>query len=684
MRVKTLVVASAWTAGFGISGWLAYAQNSSNDVNGAVSQIIPGTNISISPANGKGQVTINASGGSSGSGNATTVNGATVPASCGGAVGTNASSQLTCLSTSTLNISGTAAGLSGTPALPNGTTASTQSSGDNSTKAATDAFVYNLLSSGTPSILLTNGSGLPATGITAGALISGVTAASGGALVGISGTQTLTNKTMDGGSNTFTNIGLSSLGQSSTAAVLGYPGGSSTAPEAFTEVPSGVTLDVSSLTQTSSSDVISINYLPGTATSYPAGSHTVSGADNGTLIYNTASSASTFSLPPINAVAPYVLPSAFQSVMANFANTAVTTLAGIPNVSPAIAAPTLNQAAGPMYLGPLGWSFTLTDGTASPGNYVILEGGGYQFNSAGVAVWTNALIASGFVPNSPACGLTGTGRIASYTGGGLTFCTNGNGAGSLDASGDLAITGYLAAQSFVSGTVLVPTSSAIPATAGLNYPTTYELGFGVDGIQAGYIGPAGILNWNYAGIFTGLQLTNLTTPGIIENNSSGTLGTSTSLPSNTTATTQTTGNSSTYLATTAFVQNTIAAPGALGVSIPNSGSLTTLIVTQSIAASSSASQPSIAISGTNCVSVGSKLGGMIAGSMRVATNGLGSCGATITISGLPAVTNEYKCAGSDETNPAGLVQSGGSTTSCSLTGSVSTNNDKVSWLAIGY
>jgi hypothetical protein len=39
------------------------------------------------------------------------------------------------------NSTGTAANLSGTPALPNGTTATTQTGGDNSTKIATDAFV---------------------------------------------------------------------------------------------------------------------------------------------------------------------------------------------------------------------------------------------------------------------------------------------------------------------------------------------------------------------------------------------------------------------------------------------------------------------------------------------------------------------------------------------------------------
>ena len=41
------------------------------------------------------------------------------------------------------NTSGTAAGLSGTPALPSGATATTQSAGDNSTKLATTAYVKN-------------------------------------------------------------------------------------------------------------------------------------------------------------------------------------------------------------------------------------------------------------------------------------------------------------------------------------------------------------------------------------------------------------------------------------------------------------------------------------------------------------------------------------------------------------
>jgi len=71
----------------------------------------------------------------------TALNGAAIPASKT-IVGTNGSSQIVDASAATLsnNTSGTAANLSGTPALPNGTTATTQSALDASTKVATDAY----------------------------------------------------------------------------------------------------------------------------------------------------------------------------------------------------------------------------------------------------------------------------------------------------------------------------------------------------------------------------------------------------------------------------------------------------------------------------------------------------------------------------------------------------------------
>lgn len=59
------------------------------------------------------------------------------------ALGTPASGNLANCTFPTLNqnTTGTAANLSGTPALPNGTTATTQTAGDNSTKIATTAYV---------------------------------------------------------------------------------------------------------------------------------------------------------------------------------------------------------------------------------------------------------------------------------------------------------------------------------------------------------------------------------------------------------------------------------------------------------------------------------------------------------------------------------------------------------------
>src|SRR5271166_370505 len=70
------------------------------------------------------------------------VNGGSVPASKT-IVGTNSSSQIVDASSATLsnNTTGTAANLSGTPALPNGTTATEQAAGSADGKIATDSYV---------------------------------------------------------------------------------------------------------------------------------------------------------------------------------------------------------------------------------------------------------------------------------------------------------------------------------------------------------------------------------------------------------------------------------------------------------------------------------------------------------------------------------------------------------------
>jgi len=74
------------------------------------------------------------------------INGGSVPTSKT-IVGTNSSGQIVDATSATLtnNTSGTAANLSGTPVLPNGTTATTQSAGDSTDKLATTAFVQAAL-----------------------------------------------------------------------------------------------------------------------------------------------------------------------------------------------------------------------------------------------------------------------------------------------------------------------------------------------------------------------------------------------------------------------------------------------------------------------------------------------------------------------------------------------------------
>jgi hypothetical protein len=83
------------------------------------------------------------------------------------------------------NTSGTAAGLSGTPALPNGTTATTQTPGDNSTKVATTAFVLANGGSGGSSVGAQHE--LQGAGATAGSFEDSGVAATGGAVAAPNG-----------------------------------------------------------------------------------------------------------------------------------------------------------------------------------------------------------------------------------------------------------------------------------------------------------------------------------------------------------------------------------------------------------------------------------------------------------------------------------------------------------------
>jgi hypothetical protein len=85
------------------------------------------------------------------------------------------------------NTTGTAANLSGTPALPNGTTATTQTTGDNTAKVATDAFV--LANAGTSGVNLQGSA--PGTQQTGNINVSGVIEADGGFSSGPTGSLLL-------------------------------------------------------------------------------------------------------------------------------------------------------------------------------------------------------------------------------------------------------------------------------------------------------------------------------------------------------------------------------------------------------------------------------------------------------------------------------------------------------------
>jgi hypothetical protein len=101
------------------------------------------------------------------------------------------------------NITGTAANLSGTPALPNGTTGTTQTVGDNTTKLATDAFVLaNAGSGGT-----VTSSGSPVSGnISAFSTATNIVPATAAQIVAAIGSTAVANATAAVTSTTTTNL----------------------------------------------------------------------------------------------------------------------------------------------------------------------------------------------------------------------------------------------------------------------------------------------------------------------------------------------------------------------------------------------------------------------------------------------------------------------------------------------
>ena len=140
-------------------------------------------------------------------------------------IGTPSAGTLTNCTFPTLNqnTTGTAANLSGTPTLPNGTLATTQGASDNSTKLATTAYVDAAGGGGGATQLSELSDVVSATNTDKFALMAnGTTGYVGRALVEadisnlgsyitISSSDTLTNKTIDGDVNTLSDIAVSSL-----------------------------------------------------------------------------------------------------------------------------------------------------------------------------------------------------------------------------------------------------------------------------------------------------------------------------------------------------------------------------------------------------------------------------------------------------------------------------------------
>lgn len=146
--------------------------------------------------------------------------------------------------------SGTAANLSGTPALPNGTTATTQAAGDNSTKLATDAYVDTGLAAKVPYTGATAALDMGAYGATAASFTTGGNLAftgTGNRITGDFSNATLTNRTAFQSSTTNGATAVATLpnGTSTTSRFVSYNAADPT-NAAFTTI--AATSTVSSLT----------------------------------------------------------------------------------------------------------------------------------------------------------------------------------------------------------------------------------------------------------------------------------------------------------------------------------------------------------------------------------------------------------------------------------------------------
>lgn len=360
------------------------------------------------------------------------------------------------------NTTGTAANLSGTPALPNGTTATTQTATDNTTTLATDAFVQSVVS---------------AVGV--GALSANVTPVANG-----SGVFTASSRTDTGSAVTET-----------IPIIDSAAGAASTAAYTFTGAP---------FTGGSATTTIPLVYLNKAGNSAPTAWST-----SGTMF-------------GVNA------PSGFTGNFLNFfvnggssafslSSTGLLTTGSAINAGGSIATSSV---------GALKWTSRST--MSSPSDGTIL------FNNSTVSGF-NALQFGGQTSSFPELLVSGTTLIAELA----------------DASAltSFKAGSFLAGLSGTAGTVVFGNATSGTVTLGT---VTGALGSVTASLPAN---TGTIAELNLAQTWSAVQA----------------LGSST-------ATTQTTGDSTTDIATDAFVQNTLASPPAIGSTIPTAGTFTGLTI----------------------------------------------------------------------------------------------------------
>ena len=176
-------------------------------------------------------------------------------------------------------------------------------------------------------------------------------------------------------------------------------------------IPAGTTIDAGSVTQTSSTDTLAPGLFPGSSVRYPAStSVTIAGSDGSNVVDDVNAAAITVTLPQ-SLAGTSVAPGQFQTLYVDGG-------AGLSTLTPTTS--TINGAAS-AYLPQNGWMWLFTDTSGGNGNYLGLTGGGYTFNSAGLAIWPNGI-------KVPIAIFSGTG-VGSAGQGWCNNASNGSGLG---------------------------------------------------------------------------------------------------------------------------------------------------------------------------------------------------------------------------------------------------------------